>query len=314
MNLISLGETQLKSSRLAYGCWRIVAGGKPVELTPDRQEDVASAIMAAYDAGYRFFDHADVYSDGLAEEVFGRVLKTHKGMRDQILLSSKCGVRMKGDPKNDSPYRYDFTAEHIVKSCEGSLKRLRTDRLDLFLLHRPDYLAEPEEVARAFSRLKESGKVREFGLSNAAPSFFQLIQQALPMRLVTNQLEISLMKLDFFHNGSMEHCMMEKITPMAWSPLAAGRLSFTGPIDLNEAGHAKRIQLRDAVDRVARRRRVSRAVVALAWLLKHPSGIIPVVGSTDPRNIRDLTKAVEVDLTREEWYSLMEGAVGQRLP
>lgn len=314
MKLISLGGTELKATRLAYGCWRIVAAGKAVELTPDRVDDAGKAVMAAYDAGYRLFDHADVYSDGQAEEVFGRVVKSHKGMRDEILISSKCGVRMKGDPKSDAPYRYDFSAEHIVKSCEGSLKRLRTDRIDLYLLHRPDYLAEPQEVANAFAKLKESGKVREFGLSNATPAFFGLIQKALPMRLILNQVEISLMKLDFFHNGTMEHCMSENVTPMAWSPLAAGRLSFVGPIDLNEAGHAKRIQLRDAVDRVARRRKVSRAAVALAWLLKHPSGIIPVVGSTDPRNIRELAKAVEVELTREEWYSLLEGATGQRLP
>ena len=314
MKLISLGGTELKSTRLGYGCWRIVAGGKAVELSSDRVEDATKSIMAAYEAGYRLFDHADIYSDGQGEEVFGRVLKSNKEMRDKITIVSKCGIRMAGDPESGAPYRYDFSADHITKSCEGSLKRLQTDRIDLFLLHRPDYLAEPEEVAGAFAKLKEAGKVREFGLSNATPAFFNLIQKALPMKLIANQVEISLMRLDYFENGTMEQCMTEKITPMAWSPLAAGRLSFVGPVDLNEPGHAKRIQLREAIDNVARDRKVSRPVVALAWLLRHPSGILPVVGSTDPRNIRDLAKAVDLELTREEWYRLTEGAFGQRLP
>jgi predicted oxidoreductase len=120
--------------------------------------------------------------------------------------------------------------------------------------------------------------------------------------------------LDYFRNGTMAHCMTEKITPLAWSPLAGGRLSFNGPIDLNEPGHAKRIQLREAIDIVAREHNVSRSVLAIAWLLKHPSGIVPIIGSADPRNIRDVVKAVDLNLSREEWYSLLEGAMGERLP
>jgi predicted oxidoreductase len=201
-----------------------------------------------------------------------------------------------------------------VSSCEASLKRLQTDRIDLYQLHRPDYLANPEEIASAFSKLKQQGKVREFGLSNASPAFFALIQKACPFKLIVNQIEISLLKLDYFRNGTVEQCMTDKITPLAWSPLAAGRLSFTGPIDLNEPGHAKRIQLRDAIDLVTRERNVSRAIIAIAWLLKHPSGIVPIIGSADPRNIRDIAKAVDLNLTREEWYSLLEGAIGERLP
>jgi predicted oxidoreductase len=242
------------------------------------------------------------------------VLRDKKDLRDKILIASKCGIRKAGDPTPSAPYRYDFSAQHIISSCEASLKRLQTDRIDLYQLHRPDYLANPQEVASAFSKLKREGKVREFGLSNASPAFFSLIQKACPFRLIVNQVEISLMKMDFFRNGTMEQCMNEKITPMAWSPLAAGRLSFTGPIELNEPGHAKRIQLRDAVDAVVRERNVSRAAIAIAWLLKHPSEIVPIIGSADPKNIAEITKAVELNLSREEWYSLMEGAVGERLP
>lgn len=314
MQEVQIGGSDLRTSRLVYGCWRIIAGGKAVEVTPDREQAARKAILAAHEAGYTMFDHADIYSDGLGEWVFGRLLRDSKGLRDKIRIASKCGIRKADDPAPNAPYRYDFSAEHIVQSCEASLKRLQTDRIDLYQLHRPDFLAEPEEVARAFSTLKQQGKVREFGLSNASASFFALMQKACPFKLLVNQVEISLAKLDFFRNGTMEQCMMEKITPLAWSPLAAGRLCFPGQIDLNEPGHAKRIQLRETIDLVARERSVSRAVVAIAWLLKHPAGIVPIIGSADPANIKDVTKAVDLKLSREEWYSLMEGAVGERLP
>ncbi|HTG45897.1 MAG TPA: aldo/keto reductase [Verrucomicrobiae bacterium] len=314
MREIQLHGSPLRCSRLAYGCWRIIAAGKVVEVTPEREQEARKAILAAYEAGYTLFDHADIYSDGLAEWVFGRLLRDQKSLREKIVISSKCGIRKAGDPSSNAPYRYDFSSEHIIQSCEGSLKRLQTDFIDLYQLHRPDFLARPEEVAEAFSKLKQQGKVREFGLSNASPAFFGLMQKACPFKLVVNQVEISLMKLDFFRNGTMEQCMAEKITPLAWSPLAAGRLCFPGQIDLNEPGHAKRIQLREAIDLVARERNASRAVIALAWLLKHPSGILPIVGSADPKNIKDMAKAAELELTREEWYSLMEAAAGERLP
>jgi predicted oxidoreductase len=285
-----------------------------VEVTPDREGAARKAILAAVEAGYTLFDHADIYSDGLGEWVFGRLLRDNKGLRDKMLIASKCGIRKADDPTPNAPYRYDFSAEHIIQSCEASLKRLHTDRIDLYQLHRPDFLAEPAEVARAFTKLKEQGKARYFGLSNASPAFFSFMQKWCPFKLQVNQVEISLLKHDYFRNGAMEQCMMENTTPLAWSPLAAGRLCFTGAIDLNEPGHAKRIQLREAIDIVAREHNVSRAVVAIAWLLRHPSKIIPIIGSSDPENIKDVVKAENLKLTREEWYSLMEGALGERLP
>jgi predicted oxidoreductase len=314
MQQVQIGGSELRSSRLAYGCWRIIPGGKAVEVTPDREQAARKAILAAFDAGYTLFDHADIYSDGLGEWVFGRVMRENKSIRGKMLVASKCGIRKAEDPKSTAPYRYDFSVEHIIHSCEASLKRLQIDRIDLYQLHRPDFLADPAEVARAFSTLKEQGKVREFGLSNAPPPFFSLLQKYCPFKLIVNQVEINLYKLDFFRNGTMEQCMIDQITPLAWSPLAAGRLCFPAPIDLNEPGHAKRIQLRDAIDLVAREHNVSRAVIAIAWLLKHPSGIVPIVGSTEPANIKDVVKAVELKMSREEWYSLLEGALGERLP
>ena len=313
MQQVQIGASDLRASRLAYGCWRIIAGGKPVEVTPDREGAARKAILAAVDAGYTLFDHADIYSDGLGEWVFGRLLRDNKALRDKMVIASKCGIRKETDPPT-APYRYDFSADYIISSCEGSLRRLQTDRIDLYQLHRPDFLAEPNEVARAFTKLKEQGKVREFGLSNASPAFFSLIQKFCPFKLQVNQVEISLTTREFFRNGAMEQCMMEKITPLAWSPLAAGRLCFPGPIDLNEPGHAKRIQLRDAIDLVARQHNISRAVVGISWLLRHPSGIVPIIGSADPNNIKDVTRATTLNLSREEWYTLLEGAVGERLP
>ncbi len=314
MQQIQLQGSELRCSRLAYGCWRIIAAGKAVEVTPEREEDARRAILAAYEAGYTLFDHADIYSDGLAEWVFGRLLRDKKDLRDQILVASKCGIRRAGEPSASAPYRYDFSAEHIINSCEASLKRLQTDRIDIYQLHRPDYLANPAEVAEAFTKLREQGKVRYFGLSNASPAFFALLQKFCPFKLIVNQVEVSLLKLDYFSNGTVEQCMSEGITPLAWSPLAAGRLSFNGQIDLNEPGHARRIQLRDAVDAIARERNASRAVTAIAWLLRHPSNIVPIIGSADPKNIREITRAVDLQLSREEWYLLMEGSIGQRLP
>jgi predicted oxidoreductase len=314
MQQIQLSGSSLRCGRLAYGCWRIISAGKAVEVTPERETAARKAILAAYEAGYTLFDHADIYSDGLAEWVFGRLLKEKKDLRDKILIASKCGIRKAGDPAPAAPYRYDFSKAHIIQSCEDSLKRLQTDRIDIYQLHRPDYLVEPEDVAAAFTRLKEQGKAREFGLSNASPAYFELIQKAVPFKLIVNQVEISLKRRDFFQDGTMEHCMMNQVTPLAWSPLAAGRLAFTGAIDLNEPGHAKRIQLRDAIDSVAREHEASRSAVAIAWLLRHPAGIIPLVGSADPRNITDLAKAVNLKLSREEWYTMLEGAAGERLP
>jgi predicted oxidoreductase len=314
MQQVQIGDSDLRTSRLAYGCWRIIAGGKAVEVTPDREGAARKSILAAVEAGYTLFDHADIYSDGLGEWVFGRLLRDNKGLRDKMLIASKCGIRKADEPAANAPYRYDFSAEHIIQSCEASLQRLQTDRIDLYQLHRPDFLAEPEEVARAFTKLKEQGKARYFGLSNASPAFFSFMQKWCPFKLQVNQVEISLSRHDYFRNGTMEQCMMERITPLAWSPLAAGRLCFTGAIDLNEPGHAKRIQLREAIDAVAREHNVSRAVVAIAWLLRHPSKIVPIIGSSDPQNIKDVAKAENLKLSREEWYSLLEGALGERLP
>ncbi|HYE32945.1 MAG TPA: aldo/keto reductase [Methylomirabilota bacterium] len=314
MKTVPLGRSALRSSQLAYGCWRIAGPVENAPVTAERETHAVKAISTALDCGFTMFDLADVYSDGHAEELFGHALRQIPGMRDRVVISTKCGIRKQGDPDQHAPYRYDFTSKHIIESAEKSLRRMGTDVIDLYQLHRPDYLANPIEVADAFTRLKQSGKVKEFGISNARPTLVAVFQRFCPMQLVVNQVEISLMKLDCFHDGTLDQCMLEGITPLAWSPLGGGRLSYAHPVDLHDPIHAKRLKLKEELDHIARHHNVNRAAVALAWLLMHPSGIVPIVGTTNPEHICETTKAVSLQLSREEWYRLMEAAVGHRLP
>lgn len=314
MQTVQLGKSSLAASRLAYGCWRIAGTWDAPKVTPAAESAGRKAVIGAFECGYTLFDLADIYCDGVCESIFGQALKEVSGMRKRVLIASKCGIRRKGDPQPDSPYRYDFSAEHIVRACEQSLKRLGVETIDLYQLHRPDYLADPAEVAEAFGKLKKAGKVREFGVSNFRPSQLAALQKACPMPLIAHQVEISLARLDCFHDGTLDQCLSDKIAPMAWSPLGGGRLADNGPIDLQTPDHAHRIHVREMLDLVARERGVTRSVVALAWLLKHPARIFPVVGSTQPERIRDAINATEIELSRDEWYRLMEAAHGQRLP
>src|SRR5262245_30925021 len=259
MQTVPLGRSKLVSSRIAYGCWRL-GGSEGTELTSERAAQGRRAVVAAYHAGYTVFDHADIYCHGEAERIFGQVLKEVSGMREHILIASKCGISRPGDPKPESPYRYDFSAGHIIWSCEQSLKRLGVETIDIYQLHRPDYLCDPEEVATVFIRLQKSGKVRGFGVSNFRPSQLTALQRACPMPLIINQVEISLARLDSFHDGTLDQCLAEQITPMAWSPLAGGRLGSNDPIDLRDPDHARRIHVREALDLVARERETTRPV------------------------------------------------------
>ncbi len=272
------------------------------------------AVIAAYEAGYTLFDHADIYCDGLAEQIFGRVLKEVSGMRERVVIATKCGIRKAGEPSAEAPFRYDFSAEHILWSCEESLKRLHVERIDLYQLHRPDYLMDPVEVARVFSKLKQQGKVREFGVSNFRPSQVSALQNACPMPLIVNQVEISLANLTCFEDGTLDQCLNNQMTPLAWSPLAGGQLG-SGARRLLPSQEVYRPALTvSELDVIAKRRGSSRSAIALAWLLKHPTKIIPILGSTNPETIREAAKATEIELTQEEWYRLLEVARGERLP
>jgi predicted oxidoreductase len=314
MQTILLGVSSLRSSRLAYGCWRVAGTFDPAEVTPASRAAGRRAIMTAYEAGYTLFDTADIYCRGESERILGAALKEVSGMRERVVVLTKCGVRFPGTPNPDSPQRYDFSAQHILDSCDQSLKRLGVGTIDLYVLHRPDLLADPEEIATAFTQLKTAGKVRYFGISNFRPTLVTALQVACPMPLVVHQVEISLANLTTFTDGTLDQCLIEKITPQAWSPLAAGLIGG-GAHSLLPAQEAYRPEkFLAAVEAVAKARGVSRTVVALAWLLKHPSKIQPIVGSTTPDRIRDAVKADGLELTREEWYRLLLAARGEPLP
>ncbi|NJN06014.1 MAG: aldo/keto reductase [Rhodobacteraceae bacterium] len=314
MKSITLGTSSLQVSRLAYGCWRIAGTQDPARVKPADEAAGRKAVIAALDAGFTLFDLADIYCGGASEKVFGQALRQVHGMRDRVVISTKCGIRKSGDPVPDAPYRYDFSASYIIWSCERSLKRLGVDAIDLYLLHRPDYLMEPEEVAAAFSKLKRQGKVREFGVSNFKPSQVALLQKSCPMNLHANQVEFSLVHRDPLTDGTLDQCHAIKLTLMAWSPLGGGVLA-SGARELLQ--HQKGYKAKKVVaelDRLAKTHNTTRANVALAWLLRHPAGVVPIVGSADPARIREAATAGKVELSREEWYRLLAVASPGPLP
>jgi predicted oxidoreductase len=314
MKTIALGVSSLTGSRLAYGCWRVAGTWNPAEVTRENRESGRRAVIAAFEAGYTLFDNADIYCRGEAEKILGTVLKEVSGMRERVQVLTKCGVRPPDYPRPGSPHCWDFSAEYIVKSCEGSLKRMGIETIDIYMLHRPDYLADPREIARAFVQLRDAGKVRWFGVSNFRPSLVTALQVVCPMPLIAHQIEISLARLDSFTDGTLDQCLIEKITPMAWSPLAGG-LVGAGATRLLPAQQAYRPEkFLPVLEEIGQARQASRTVVALAWLLKHPSNIIPIIGSTNPDRIREAVKATELELTREEWYRLLTAARGEPLP
>ena len=308
MNTILLGNSFLRVSRLAYGCWRI-ADTDEAGRTVGR-----AAVFAAYEAGYTLFDHADIYCGGRAEKAFGDVLREVPAMRAQVFIASKCGIRLAGEPVTEAPFRYDFSAAHIIWSCEQSLRRLGVETLDLYQLHRPDLLMNPTEVALAFTQLRQQGKVREFGVSNFRPAQLTSLQRALSFPLIANQIEISLANQACFEDGTLDQCLADRITPLAWSPLAGGLLAEGARrlLPNQEKYRVERIVVE--LDALARVRGATRGSLALAWLLKHPAGIVPLVGSTKPEKIRDAANALRFELTREEWYRLLEVSRGERLP
>ncbi len=314
MKSIKLGKSSLCVSHIAYGCWRIAGTWDSSRVTPQARASGVQALITAHEAGYTFYDLADIYCDNVSEEIFGQALRKVKGLQHNAIIATKCGIRAPNTPTPGTPYRYDFSSEYIIKSCEGSLKRLGIDCIDVYQMHRPDYLMDPSEIAKAFAKLKKSGKVKHFGVSNFKPSQIAMLQSTLKQPLLVNQVEISLSQLESFENGTLDHCIMEKITPMAWSPLGGGHLG-NGPkkvLPTQEGYRAGRI--RRALDKLAREFGVNRRIIAIAWLLRHPAGIVPIVGTTQSARIQELSQAGEINLSRENWYTLLTAARKNDLP
>ncbi len=313
---MKFGTSSLEVSRVGLGCMR---------LSSDRREAVKT-IRAALDAGINFFDHADIYGRGQREKVFSAIWDEVPGLRSRIVVQSKCGIRFAGDPYEGAPQRYDFSYEHILAAVEGSLSRLKTDHLDVLLLHRPDALVEPEEVARAFDRLHEQGKVLHFGVSNHTAAQIRLLQKWVDQPLVANQLQLSVVHTHLIdegiimnrsdypaprrNEGTLEFCRLHNITIQAWSPLAAG--AITGrPL---EEPDPRLERAADVVAEMAAEHGVSGGAIMVAWLLRHPAGVQPLIGTTNPARIAGACKGADLTLSREEWYRLFEAGRGRKLP
>ncbi|WP_223594091.1 aldo/keto reductase [Neobacillus bataviensis] len=305
MRTIKLGSSSLEVPVLAVGCMRINSLDKP---------DAERFVQTALEEGANFFDHADIYGSGTCEEIFADAIHMNAEVREKIILQSKCGIR-KG--------MFDFSKEYILESVDGILKRLKTEYLDVLLLHRPDALVEPEEVAEAFDILESSGKVRHFGVSNQNPMQIQLLQKFVKQPLVANQLQLSITNATMISNGinvNMENdsainrdgsvldfCRLNDITIQPWSPFQYG--FFEGVF----LGSDKFPELNQKIDEIAAKYEVSNTTIAVAWLLRHPSKMQPIIGTMNLDRLKDCCKATEIHLTREEWYSIYRAA-GNILP
>ncbi len=302
---ITIANGELTVSSIILGCMRITRISK---------KEASNLVSTALEAGINFFDHADVYSDGKCEEVFAEAVNMTPAVREKIILQTKCGIG-KGS--------YDFSKEHILDAVNGSLKRLKTEYLDVLLLHRPDALVEPEDVAEAFALLHSSGKVRYFGVSNHNPMQIELLNRYMNHRIIFNQLQLSITNTGMLDSGLnvnmknepsvnrdgsiMDYCRLNDITVQAWSPFQYG--FFEGVFLDNE----KFPVLNKKIDEIAALKGVPNTAVAVAWILRHPAGIQVIVGTTNASRLKDMAKATDITLSRQEWYEIYLAA-GNKLP
>ncbi len=305
MRTLKLGGSTLDVPVIAVGCMRIDSLGR---------EDAERFVHTALDQGANFFEHADIYGGGRCEEIFADAAGMNSTVREKVILQSKCGIR---------PGMFDFSREHILASVDGSLKRLKTDYLDVLLLHRPDALVEPEEVAAAFDELEQSGKVRHFGVSNQHPRQIDLLKKYVKQPLVANQLQLSITNATMITSGFnvnmensaainrdggiLDYCRLHDITIQPWSPFQFG--FFEGVF----LGSDRFPELNARIAEVAQKYGVSDTTIVMAWLLRHPARMQPVTGTMNTGRLTDCCKASEVHLMREEWYAILLSA-GNVLP
>ncbi|MBU9723849.1 MULTISPECIES: aldo/keto reductase [Bacillaceae] len=307
MRTIKLGSSKLDVPVVAVGCMRINSLGK---------KEAESFVQTALENGANFFDHADLYGRGECEEIFADAVHMNDDVREKLILQSKCGIR-------PDVGTYDHSKEHIISSVDKILKRLKTDYLDVFLLHRPDALMEPEEVAEAFDTLHSAGKVKHFGVSNHNPMQMELLNKYMKQPIVANQLQLSITNTTMISSGInvnmendaavnrdgsvLDYSRLNDITIQPWSPFQYG--FFEGVF----LGNDKFPELNKMIDEVAEKYGVSNTTIAIAWLLRHPANMQPVIGTMNESRLIDCIKASEVHLSREEWYNLYRAA-GNKLP
>lgn len=314
MKQIEVGKSGIKASNIVLGCMRLK--GK----TPQEAEKI---IRTALEEGINYFDHADVYGSpgrrGECEEIFSKAIGLNNpAVRESMFIQSKCGI-VKSETGS-----YDFSKEHILSAVDGILKRLDTDYLDFLLLHRPDSLMEPEEVAEAFEKLYTEGKVRHFGVSNQNPMQVELLQKYIPYKLEVNQLQLSIAHCPMIDSGIsvnmgadqsvnregsvLEYSRLKDMTIQAWSPFQKG--FFGGPFlgDMEQYG-----ELNKTIDRIAKKYEVTNTAIAVAWITRHPANIQVILGTTNPQRIKDACKGSDIPLTRDEWYEIYQKS-GKILP
>ncbi len=300
---IRLGKSGLSVPTVAVGCMRISSMD---------EKEASAFVNCALEGGANFFDHADIYGGGQSEVIFGKAISSIP--REKLIIQTKCGI---------TRGLFDFSYDHIIKSVEGSLRRLNTDYIDVLLLHRPDILMEPEEVARAFDYLSKNGMVRHFGVSNQNPYQMELLQRAIDMPLVANQLQFGIMHTPMISSGVnvnmyndsaivregsvLDYCRLNDITVQCWSPLQFG--FFEGCFIDNE----KFPELNLVLDTLAKKHNVSKTTVAIAWILRHPAKMQPVTGTCNLTRLSDCIKATDITLSRDEWYDIYKAA-GNVLP
>ena len=305
MKYVKLQQTNTDASVIGIGCMRIAGMG---------QKELSELVHAALDAGINFFDHADIYGGGRSEVIFGELMKNEPGLRDKMVIQSKCSI-------HDG--MYDLSKDYILKSVDGILERLGTDRIDSLLLHRPDALMEPEEVAEAFDILAESGKVLNFGVSNMNRYQIDFLSSKVKQKICIDQLQMSIAHTPLIDaginvntmfdgavmrdGGVLEYCRMQDMIVQTWSPLQKG--FFQGAF-LNDPEYP---ELNEELNKLAEQYGVTPDAIAYAWLLRYPANMQVIVGTKKPERVRNAAKAADICLTRKEWYDLYKAA-GNKLP
>ncbi|MEM9950120.1 MAG: aldo/keto reductase [Chloroflexota bacterium] len=317
-------NTDLETSRIAFGTWHLGGSWDNAPLTDDLTQRADDLIHVAVDNGINLIDLADIYTRGKSDEVVGTVIKNDPSIREKVILQAKTGIVLPDELYTGSIPHYDFSYENITSKVETTLQRLNTDYVDLLLLHRPDPLVEPDEVARAFNDLQSSGKVRYFGVSNHTWAQIELLKKSVEQPLVINQLELNVIHNDLINDGilsnmtsntytgaraTLEYCRLKDMMIQAWSPLANGQIfnpADDAPNNIKNTSHV--------LGELAGKYNTNKAAIALAWLLRHPAQIQPILGTMKAYRIPESMEADKIDLTRLEWYQLLATANGAGIP
>lgn len=298
---VQMAESGPEFSRLAYGFWRLAEWDMSTEQLLNR-------INVCLENGLTTFDHADIYGDYVCESLFGEALKQQPALREKMEIVTKCGIALVSENRPDHIIKhYDTSKEHLINSVNTSLQNLNTNYIDLLLIHRPDPLMDPDEIAEAFRQLKKDGKVLHFGVSNFTPSQCRMLQSRLDIPLVTNQVELSVTEMSTLHDGTVDYCLETGMIPMAWSPFGGGSI-FTS--DSHQA-----VRLRETLNEIGQAHGdFTIDQVALAWLLAHPSNIVPIIGTGKEKRLLSGIGALGLELNRQEWFKIWTASTGTEVP